>query len=215
MTNLPQVVVSNSIFSSQLLQSSEVINISLCFTSTNLSIFFLTLITTSYTSILLKTLESKIFLFVCQTYTSVYNLYQISQHSPVSFVSCKQFQIAMLVFRGLFSFVCCSCLYLVLNLTLVLSTKLPLPGWPSRGRDCDPYCLFNIVEDPEERNDLSSKLPDMLKDMVMHYQQYAKEPRDMQDQGYHSTASLPQDPNACQYMKEHGGYWQPWKQLQN
>ena len=85
----------------------------------------------------------------------------------------------------------------------------------SGGRDCDPYCLFNIVEDPEERNDLSSKLPDVLKDMVAHYQQYAKEPRDMQDQGYHTAASLPQYPNACQYMKEHGGYWQPWKQLQN
>ena len=91
----------------------------------------------------------------------------------------------------------------------------PCTDGPSGGKDCDPYCLFNIVEDPQERKDLSSTQPDMLKELVMHYEQYAKEPRDMQDQGFHTMESLPQDPNACRYMHEHGGYWQPWKEQQD
>ena len=32
----------------------------------------------------------------------------------------------------------------------------------------------------------------------------------MQDQGYHSE-KVPSDKNACQYMNDHGEYWQPWK----
>ena len=52
---------------------------------------------------------------------------------------------------------------------------------------------------------------DMLKKMIKQYNEYAKEPRDMQDQGVHNEADLPMDDTACSYMKQHGEYWQPWK----
>ena len=81
------------------------------------------------------------------------------------------------------------------------------------GPNCDPYCLYNIVKDPEERNDLSKSEPDMLKKLLDRYNSYSKEPRDMQDQGYHSDAEVPADKNACSYMNEHGGYWRPWKDV--
>ena len=80
-----------------------------------------------------------------------------------------------------------------------------------KGENCDPYCLYNIVEDPSEHNELSSKEPEMLKNLLNQYNAYSKEPREMQDQGVHSEADLPVDQTACSYMKKHGEYWQPWK----
>ena len=80
-----------------------------------------------------------------------------------------------------------------------------------KGESCDPYCLYNIVEDPNEHNELSQKEPDKLQELLQRYNQYAKEPRDMQDQGYHDGSSLPLFSDACNYMKENGGYWQPWQ----
>ena len=77
--------------------------------------------------------------------------------------------------------------------------------------DCRDYCLFDIVKDPEERKDLSKSEPDVMKMMLERYNRYSKEPREMQDQGYHSQADVPSDKNACTYMAEHGGYWRPWK----
>ena len=78
------------------------------------------------------------------------------------------------------------------------------------GNDCDPYCLYNIIEDPGERQDLSKTKPDILKMMVDRYNSHAKEPQDMLDQGYHSASDLPTFDDACKYMAEHGGYWRPW-----
>ena len=78
------------------------------------------------------------------------------------------------------------------------------------GENCDPYCLYNIVQDPGEHNELSKTEPEKLQELLQHYNAYAKEPRDMQDQGYHS-GHLPVYNNACKYMNENGGYWQPWK----
>ena len=78
------------------------------------------------------------------------------------------------------------------------------------GENCDPYCLYNIVQDPGEHNELSKTEPEKLQELLQHYNAYAKEPRDMQDQGYHS-GHLPVYDNACKYMNENGGYWQPWK----
>ena len=72
-----------------------------------------------------------------------------------------------------------------LNMTIHVDNNI------RQGKDCDPYCLFNIVEDLEEWHDLSSLQPDVLKELVMHYEQYAKEPQDFQDQGYHTVESLP------------------------
>jgi arylsulfatase A-like enzyme len=77
--------------------------------------------------------------------------------------------------------------------------------------NCDPYCLYDIIKDPHERVDLSEERKDILEQMLKRYNKYSKEPRDMQDQGYHSAGDLPTDPKACQYMMANGGYWQPWK----
>ena len=78
------------------------------------------------------------------------------------------------------------------------------------GNDCEPYCLYNIVDDPEERKDLSQTNPDILQKMIDHYNAHAKEPQDMLDQGYHHQFDLPEFQEACQYMKDHGGYFRPW-----
>ena len=78
------------------------------------------------------------------------------------------------------------------------------------GENCDPYCLYNIVEDPSEHNELSKKEPEILEKMLKRYNEYSKEPRDMQDQGYHN-GGFPLFDDYCKYFKQHGGYWQPWK----
>ena len=78
------------------------------------------------------------------------------------------------------------------------------------GNDCDPHCLYNIIEDPGERQDLSKTKPDILKMMLDRYNSHAKEPQDRLDQGYHNMNDLPTFPQACEYMQRHGGYWQPW-----
>jgi len=82
-----------------------------------------------------------------------------------------------------------------------------------KGINCDPYCLYNIVNDPEERHELSSEEPEILNRLMKHYMQFSLEPLSMQDQGYHSSKELPRFSKACEYMKEHGGYWRPWKEL--
>ena len=80
----------------------------------------------------------------------------------------------------------------------------------TNGIDCDPYCLYNIVKDPGETQELSKSQPDVLQKMVDRYNSHAKEPQDLMDHGYHNGFSFPDFPNACQYMKNHGGYWRPW-----
>lgn len=81
------------------------------------------------------------------------------------------------------------------------------------GPDCDPYCLYDIVNDPSEKKDLAKENPSKVKELQEIYNRFSKEPRDMQDQGYHSEADCPKDHNACTYMKDKGGYWRPWKNL--
>ena len=77
---------------------------------------------------------------------------------------------------------------------------------------CDPYCLYNIIDDPNEHDELSKKEPQKLQELLERYNLYSKEPRDMQDQGYHgSQPGLPIYKDACKYMAENGGYWQPWE----
>jgi arylsulfatase A-like enzyme len=79
-----------------------------------------------------------------------------------------------------------------------------------KGENCDEYCLYNIIDDPGEHNELSKKEPAKLQEMLERYISYANEPREMQDQGYHSNAELPRANEACAYMHQHGDYWQPW-----
>ena len=68
-----------------------------------------------------------------------------------------------------------------------------------KGENCDPNCLYDIVNDPREEHDLSKEKPDILKELLDCYNKFSKEPREMQDQGYHTERSLPHDPNACKY----------------
>ena len=78
------------------------------------------------------------------------------------------------------------------------------------GPDCDPYCLYNIIKDPGEREDLSKTKADILKTMLDRYNSHAKENQDMIDQGYHTMSDTPKFKEACDYMNKKGGYWQPW-----
>ena len=80
-----------------------------------------------------------------------------------------------------------------------------------KGEDCNPYCLYDIVNDPGEKKDLTKEQPDLLQKMLDKYNAYSKESRDMQDQGYHSDGDLPVLKDACKYMADNGGYWRPWK----
>ena len=80
----------------------------------------------------------------------------------------------------------------------------------AKGNDCDPYCLYNIIEDPGEKQDLSKTEPNVLKMMVDRYNAHTKEPQDRLDQGYHREKDLPVYEGACDYMAKHGGYWRPW-----
>ena len=78
------------------------------------------------------------------------------------------------------------------------------------GPDCNPHCLYDIINDP---NDLSAENPEKVKELLQKYDKYSQESRDMQDQGIHTEGDLPNDPDACKYMKDNGGYWRPWKNL--
>ena len=82
---------------------------------------------------------------------------------------------------------------------------------PISDTDCNPYCLFNIVNDPLEKNNIANEVSDKLHEPLIFYNKQSKDPRDMQDQDYHSIEDLPVDSNACLYMQQNGGYWQPWK----
>lgn len=79
----------------------------------------------------------------------------------------------------------------------------------TNGNNCSPYCLYNIVEDPTEENDLAGTHPLILHGLVEEYNKSASDPG--RDQGYHSRASVPTDPNVCSILEAQGGYWQPWK----
>ena len=82
--------------------------------------------------------------------------------------------------------------------------------------DCDPNCLYNIHEDPQEKNDLYHSQKAKADELLARYMKYAEEPRDEQDQGYHNQKTLPDAKKvACRYFAEHGGYWQPWLKSNN
>ena len=44
----------------------------------------------------------------------------------------------------------------------------------SVGDNCDPYCLYNIMKDPSEHDNLSEKEPDKLQELLKRYNSYAK-----------------------------------------
>ena len=71
--------------------------------------------------------------------------------------------------------------------------------------------MIDCLQDPHERHNLASSMPEKLQELLDRYNSYGKEPRHMQDQGY-SNGTLPTNKKACEYMAEHGGYWQPWEE---
>ena len=67
----------------------------------------------------------------------------------------------------------------------------------------DTGCLYNIKNDPEERVNLASKMPDMLKTMRSKLAQYQK--------GYFNPERGKAWPHSCEVAKDHyGGYWGPF-----
>ena len=56
----------------------------------------------------------------------------------------------------------------------------------------EPFCLYNIVEDLRETQDLTKTKPNILQMMLDCYNSHAKESQDRQDQGYHSGSDLSQ-----------------------
>lgn len=80
-----------------------------------------------------------------------------------------------------------------------------------KGENCDPYCLYDIVNDPQEKTNLVNTEKEILQKLLEKYNAYSKEPSFMQDQGYHNQSSLPVYKDACSYMARNGGYWRPWK----
>ena len=52
--------------------------------------------------------------------------------------------------------------------------------------------------------------PDVLKMMLDRYNSLGKETEDKIVQGYYVEKKPEPFPNACKYMNDHGGYWQPW-----
>uniref|UniRef100_A0A1X7V869 Sulfatase N-terminal domain-containing protein n=1 Tax=Amphimedon queenslandica TaxID=400682 RepID=A0A1X7V869_AMPQE len=43
--------------------------------------------------------------------------------------------------------------------------------------DCDPYCVFDIVQDPSERHNLAKEQPELLNELLSCYNKYGQEPK--------------------------------------
>ena len=69
--------------------------------------------------------------------------------------------------------------------------------------DCrDTGCLFNIKEDPEERYDLASAMPHMLKKMKAKLVEFNKT---------HFNPNRGEKwPSACEAVMRYGGFWGPF-----
>ena len=57
-------------------------------------------------------------------------------------------------------------------------------GPDHEGPDCDPYCVYDVLKDPEEKHNLAKEDSNLLKTLLEHYNKYSKDPRHMQDQMY-------------------------------
>ena len=77
------------------------------------------------------------------------------------------------------------------------------PPGISAVENCGSGCLYNIKEDPEERKNLASSMPDVLKDMQTKLSKYQ------------ATLFYPDRghiwPGACQVgLEKYGGFWGPF-----
>ena len=98
------------------------------------------------------------------------------------------------------------------------------PNYPCNktaiGPDCDPYCLYNVLDDPSERHELSrstdagtgskdaaaalARLLRVYEDVGMEGGMPNKDDVGWNEQG------RPWDPAALSFALEMGGYWRPW-----
>ena len=80
------------------------------------------------------------------------------------------------------------------------------------GKDCEPYCVFDVYGDPRETTDLSGNAT-LLKDLVDKYNALGKEPINWHDRaGSKPGGRTPDDAytTTCAYMNGRGGFWRPW-----
>lgn len=76
-------------------------------------------------------------------------------------------------------------------------------GGISAVENCNEGCLFNIKEDPEERNNLNSTMKDMLHEMQEKLKMHMKT--------YFNPDRGRVDPKACETaINTYGGFWGPW-----
>ena len=69
--------------------------------------------------------------------------------------------------------------------------------------DCgDAGCLFNIKEDPEERNNLASSMPDVLESVRSKFVK--------QNSTYFNPNRGKAWPGACEAAKKYGNFWGPF-----
>ena len=69
--------------------------------------------------------------------------------------------------------------------------------------DCGDGCLFNIKEDPDEHDNLATKMPDTLKMMQKKLQAYQKT--------YFNPDRGGNWPGACETaLNQYGGFWGPF-----
>jgi hypothetical protein len=60
--------------------------------------------------------------------------------------------------------------------------------------DCDPYCVFNIFKDPEEREDLSANIT-LLHSLTSRYSALYNEPVNCHDKRGSKKGGRPPDDN--------------------
>ena len=70
--------------------------------------------------------------------------------------------------------------------------------------NCTTGCLFNIIDDPTEHNDLAAKLPHIVDTLLARLQQ-------VQATVYDPDRGEPETLQACAQVKRNGGFWGPWK----
>ena len=103
------------------------------------------------------------------------------------------------------------------------------PDYPcnrtASGPDCDPYCLYNVLDDPSERHELSNAThaagvgtggkdaaaAAALARLLQVYREIGiEEGMPNSDDVQWNEQGRPWDPAALSYAREMGGYWRPW-----
>ena len=81
------------------------------------------------------------------------------------------------------------------------------------GTDCNPYCVFDVYDDPAERTDLSGNVT-LLAGLLARYTALGKEPVNWHDRAGSKPGGRPPDDDyaeTCALMTKEGGFWRPWR----